>query len=139
MHNGNNAWNVSFSVISWLERALKTHKNVKEVSRFDDVMFRVVRKNQNDEILIFCADEYACGITFVHKVLDAYPNCNCISAGGAWNGYTRKAKEYCDSNNIGLFVSEELLGALWKDEYWKHYKTDEEGNRESFYRTEKAR
>lgn len=134
MNNDENDYSVSFSVISWLENALMSHGNVLTVRRYDDIIFEITRKRQNDVLIIFCADEYACGITFVHRVLAEYPNCNCISVGGGWNGYTTEAKEYCLAAKIGLFVSEELLGALWKKDYWRYVKKDSKREPSYFFR-----
>ena len=118
--NGSNSYGVPYSVIAWLEQALGTHGNVATVRRHNDIVFDITRKVQADQITVFCADEYACGITFVQKILSEYPECDCISVGGKWNGYTRHAKEFCLSRHIGLFVSDELMGALYIDEYWKY-------------------
>jgi hypothetical protein len=133
-NNGKNDYGVSYSIISWLETALRTHGNIAGVRRYDDIVFDVIRQNQNDHLEIFCAAEYACGITFVQKVLSEYPNCNCISVGGRWNGYTSQAKEFCLSRQMGLFVSDELMGALWLDEYWKYIKREPTGEPVFFYR-----
>ncbi len=126
MNNGQNNYGVSFSIISWLERALETHRNLLSVRRYDDLIFEVQRLKQGDILTIFCANEYACGITFVHTVLQDYPQCNCISVGGGWNGYTQEAKNYCLKSKIGLFVSEELLGALWKKDYWSYVSSEKQ-------------
>lgn len=132
--NGSNDYGVSYSIISWLEKALKTHGNIARVRRYDDIVFDIIRQNQYDQLTILCADEYACGITFVQKVLSEYPNCNCISVGGGWNGYTSQAKEFCLSMHIGLFVSDELMGALWVDEYWKYIKKEPTGEQVLYFR-----
>ena len=135
MSNGSNSYGVKFSVIMWLEKALTAHGNVRTARRYDDVVFEVTRTRQNDVLTIFCADEYACGITFIQKVLSDYPHCNCISVGGGWNGYTREAKEYCLTAGVGLFVSEELLGALWKNDYWNYVKKDSKQEPSYFFKT----
>jgi len=133
-NNGQNNYNVSYSVITWLERALKTHKNISSVSRYDDIVFEVTRTDQDDKLTIFCADEYVGGVTFVQHVLSEYPNCNIISIGGGWNGYTSEAKEFCLAAKIGLFVSDELMGALYKDKYWNHVQKDHKGKPIFYYR-----
>lgn len=133
--NGSNNYGVSYSIIAWLERALKTHGNVTSVRRYNDILFDVTRKIQGDQLIIFCADEYACGTTFVQKVLSEYSTCDCISVGGRWNGYTHQAKKFCLARQVGLFVSDELMGALWKDEYWAHIKKDPNGEPVCFYQS----
>lgn len=134
-NNGQNNYGVNYSVISWLEQALKTHKNISSVSRYDDIIFDVTRTNQGDRLTIFCANEYVCGITFVQHVLAEYPKCNIISVGGGWNGYTSEAKKFCLAAKIGLFVSPELMGALYKDKYWNYVQKDPKGESRGYYRT----
>ena len=134
-NNGRNNYNVPYSVITWLERALTTHKNVLTLFRHDDVVFDITRRNQEDRLTVFCANEYACGVTFVQRVLADFPDCNIISVGGGWNGYTYEAKEFCVNARVGLFVSDELMGALYKDEYWKHAQKNEKGEPTFYYRT----
>jgi hypothetical protein len=134
-NNGQNSYGVSYSVISWLEQALKTHRNILSVSRYDDIIFDVTRTNQDDRLIIFCANEYVCGTTFVQRVLTDYPKCNIISVGGGWNGYTSEAKKFCLAAKIGLFVSDELMGALYKDKYWNHVQKDPKGDPILYYRT----
>lgn len=134
-NNGSNNYNVPYSVITWPERALTTHKNVLTLVRHDDVVFDITRRNQEDRLTIFCADEYVCGVTSAQRVLADFPDCNIISVGGGWNGYTYEAKEYCVNARIGLFVSNELMGALHKDEYWKYAQKNEKGESIFHYRT----
>lgn len=127
MSNIANSWGVSFSRISWLEKAISQHGNVLSVKRYDDIVIEVKRRNGVD-ITVLCLDEYAMGVAAVHRVIEEFPKVNFISVGGNWNGYTPEAKELCLSKNIGLFNSSELAGGLWKDEFWKFHKKDEKGN-----------
>lgn len=127
MSNIVSSWGVSFSRISWLERVISQHENVLSVRRYDDIVIEVKRRN-GVNITVLCLDEYAMGVAAVYRVLEEFPNVNFISVGGNWNGYTPEAKELCLSKNIGLFNSSELTGGLWKDEFWKFHKKDEEGN-----------
>lgn len=128
-----NNWGVSYSVISFLERALSNHGNVQNVTRKDDIIFHIIRSRNMSNITLLCADEYAFSLALVHRCQEEFPDVNCISVGGAWNGYTWEAKKYCKENEIGLFVSPELLGALWHEKYWEFCPKDTEGN--PFYRS----
>lgn len=137
MNNGNNSWGVSFSRIAWLEEAIEKHKNVSCVRRHDDIVIEVDRKD-GSHITVLCLDEYAMGEAAVYRVLNEFPEVNLISVGGNWNGYTPEAKELCLSRDIGLYNSSELTGALWKDEYWKYYQEDEDGNPTYQYRQQRT-
>lgn len=126
--NGSNKYGVSYSIIVWFENALRGHKNVESFIRRNDVVFEVKRKKQKDTVVVFCADEYGCGLDFVVRVLSDFPECQCIYVGGNWNGYTADAKAWCVDSHVSLIVSGEIAGALWKDDIWTFTDVDDEGN-----------
>lgn len=127
MRNGTNTWNVSYSRISWLENAIKTHDNVANFSRHDDIIIEVNRK-RGDPLVIICLDEYTLGESAVSRVIQEFPAVNFIYVGGNWNGYTPEAKEVCLLRGIGLYNAGELSGAVFKNEFWTYHKKDEDGN-----------
>lgn len=127
MNNGANNWGVTYGRISWLENAIKLHANVVGLRRRDDIVMEVVRE-AGCPLTVICLDEYSLGVSGVHRVMGEFPDVNFISVGGNWNGYTPEAKKLCLSNEIGLFNSSELAGALWKDDFWNYHKRDDEGN-----------
>jgi hypothetical protein len=135
MTNGANDWGVKFSQITWLQKMLATHPNVSEVERRDDILFLVTRKQQNDTLRVLCCNEYTAGIAVIQRGLDELGDLNIVYIGGGWNGYTEQAKEYCIQNHIGLYVSDEMSGALWKNDFWTYHKKDKDGDPIYFYRS----
>lgn len=127
MNNGSNEWGVSFSRIVWVEKALKSHGNVVDVSRHDDIVFEVGRKS-GAPITLICLDEYTLGVAGVERVFGEFPKANLIYVGGNWNKYTREAKELCLSRSVGLFNASELSGAIWKDDFAAYVKRDKDGD-----------
>lgn len=127
INNGSNTWNVSFAHISWFERLLRTHANVCNVSRHHDLVFEVDRKNQGDQLTIFCCNEYTMGRTLVQRALYEFGKLDIIYIGGGWCGYTNEAKDFCLESKIGLYVTDEMSGALWINDYWTYYQKDKEG------------
>lgn len=127
MSNGSNSWGVSYSRIAWLQSVIKAHLNVINFSRHDDIIMELDRRDAIP-ITMICLDEYTLGEAAVHRVRLEFPTVNFISVGGNWNGYTIEAKKLCISNNIGLFNSSELTGALWKNDFWLYYQRDDDGN-----------
>ena len=128
MSNGSNDWGIAFSKIMWFERLLSTHSNITNVARHDDIIFEVDRLRQRDNLTILCCDNYTMGITAVQRALHEFGSLNIIHIGGGWCGYTMEAKEFCLDSGIGLYVSDEMSGALWNDEFWAYHKKDEDGN-----------
>lgn len=133
-NNGTNDWNVPFSDITWFSRLLRTHGNVTNISRHDDIVFEINRIKQSDRLKVFCCRQYSMGLTLVHRALAEFGSLNVIYIGGGWNGYTPEAKEFCLDQRIGLYVTDEMSGALWKDEYWDYHRRDKDGNPEYFFR-----
>lgn len=127
MNNGTNSWGVSYSRIAWLENAIKSHGNVTNIVRHDDIIIEVIL-NSGSKITAICLDEYSLGESGVYRVFQEFPNVDFISVGGNWNGYTTEAKQLCLSQNIGLFNSSELTGAIWKDDFWNYHQRDDKGN-----------
>lgn len=125
--NGNNDFGVSFSRISWLGTAIEGHPNVASFTRSDDIFFHIIRA-QGEAIRLVCLDEYACGLTRVRESLDAFPAANFIYVGGNWNGYTSEAKEFCLGAQLGLYNSSEIMGALYRKDFWAYHKRDDNGN-----------
>jgi hypothetical protein len=128
LSNGRNDWGVSFAHISWFERLLRSHSNVGQVTRHDDLVFEIDRKAQGDHLTVFCCNEYTMGLTSVHRAIHEFGPQNIIYIGGGWCGYTREAKQFCFDSKIGLYVTDEMSGALWKDEYWDYFQKDRDGN-----------
>lgn len=127
MKNGSNNWGVSYSRITWCERAVFTHSNIADFNRHDDIILEIVRKS-GPPLTLACLDEYSFGLAAAQRILTEFPNVNFIYIGGNWNGYTLEAKEFCLSRQIGLYNSSELSGALWKNEFWNYHKCDKKGN-----------
>lgn len=136
MTNGTNNWGVSFSDISWLENALTQHANVGSVSRSRDILFDIDRRTPADHLRILCLRQYVIGLTAVQQALAEFGELQIIYIGGGWCSYTKEAKDFCVERKIGLFVTDELMGALYKREHWAHFKRDEKGNPSYFLGTE---
>lgn len=126
--NGRNSWDVSFAQISWLERLLSTHGNCGTLTRHDDLVFELDRKQQTDHLSVVCLNEYTMGLTAVQRVIHEFGKPSIIYIGGGWCGYTEQAKQFCLSEHIGLYVTNEMSGALWATEYWAYHQRDKDGN-----------
>ena len=75
------------------------------------------------------------GLTLVLRGLQEFGELSLFYIGGGWCGYTYQAKEYCIEQKIGLFVTNEINGALWKNDYWTYHKRDEKRNSVYYYKT----
>jgi hypothetical protein len=135
MTNGGNDWGVPFSDIMWFDQLLRNHHNVASVKRSLDILFETIRRAQADTLNVLCLREYTMGLTLVQRALNEFGDIHIIYIGGGWNGYTPEAKKYCLQSNIGLYVTNEMSGALWSDEYWNYHQKDKDGNPEYFIRT----
>ncbi|GAB5471474.1 MAG: hypothetical protein Kilf2KO_45040 [Rhodospirillales bacterium] len=127
MTNGSNKYSVTFPEIKFISRLLAQHSNVQQFTRTNDIQFDLITCRGLDLRLV-CVNEYTCGLAKVLEVLEDFPGTNIVYVGGAWNGYTMQAKEYCIHTNLGLFNSKEINGALYRDDCWMYCSKDEKGN-----------
>jgi hypothetical protein len=122
-----NRWGVSYSIISFLERALRGHDKVASFERRNDIHF-VVEHVNGTTLNVLLVDEYSLGLAAVLRAKAEFPEVDYVVTGGNWNGYTPEAKEYGRNNGIGIFNTGEFLGAL----NWTHpklyYRKDNKGN-----------
>lgn len=128
MSNGNNDWNVAYSQITWFQRLLQNHSNTSDIQRHDDIVFEVDRPTQGDHLRVLCCDEYVMGLTTVQRGLSEFGEINLFYIGGGWCGYTKEAKQFCIDAQIGVFVSNEMSGALWKTDFWNYHQRDKDRN-----------
>ncbi|MGJ0502554.1 MAG: hypothetical protein ACR65X_02230 [Methylocystis sp.] len=129
-----NPWDVPFSRTSFLLKILNNHDNIENVRREKDILFTFRRKKQNQTLQLLGGDEYAFSLTLVYRALEDFGDINFICVGGAWNGYSIQAKDYCIQKHIGLYNTKELNGGLWKDEYWNYTQKDDDGNEIYYYK-----
>lgn len=134
MTNGENDWGTLYSDITWLDKFLKNQKNIASVSRSKDILFKIERVNQKDKLNILCLRQYTMGLTLVQRALAEFEGLNIIYIGGGWCGYTEEAKEFCLESKLGLYVTNEMSGAIWRDDYWAYHKKDKDGNPSYFLR-----
>ena len=113
-----NDWNVSYSTISFVERALQSHSKVAHFARSQDIVFEITRIDGR-VLKMVLVNEYTLGIAAVHKALSQFPGVEYVVTGANWNAYTREAKDYGRQNDIGIFVINEFFGAL----HWTEPKT----------------
>jgi hypothetical protein len=128
MTNGSNSWGVSLADIEWLRRLLQNHGNVRNLDRRDDIVFEFDRDRQKDHLRLLCCREYTMSFTRVQQGLHEFGPLEMFYIGGSWCSYTQEAKKFCVDNRIGLYITNEMQGALWKNEYWDYYQKDKDGD-----------
>lgn len=127
MTNGSNSYGVTLPQIHFVSQLLDAHRSVGPVVRTNDIQFDFMTSRGVDVQLV-CVNEYTCGLAKVLEVLGEFPGTHIIYVGGAWNGYTTQAKEYCVEAELGLFNASEINGALYCDDYWRYHRNDKDGN-----------
>jgi hypothetical protein len=122
-----NTWGVSYSIISFFERALSGHDKVASFERVNDIQF-VVQHVNGTTLSVLLVNEYSLGLAAVLRAKAEFPEIEYVVTGGNWNGYTPEAKQHGWANSIGIFNTSEFFGAL----NWTHpkgyYQKDRDGN-----------
>ena len=124
---GYNDWNVSYSTISFVVRALQSHSKVAQVVRSQDIVFEITHIDGR-VLKMVLVNEYTLGVAAVHKALSQFPGAEYVVTCANWNAYTREAKDYGCQNDIGIFVIGEFFEALHRTEPKKYVKKDQDGN-----------
>jgi hypothetical protein len=76
---------------------------------------------------ILLLNEYTLGLATLLKASGEFADATCIVVGADWNAYTRDAKQHCLDNELGLFVFNELFGAIHLDVFYAYAKKDDRG------------
>lgn len=122
-----NSWSVSYSIISFFERALRGHDKVASLRRVNDIQFLI--EHVNGEILnALLVNEYSLGLAAILRARTEFPDIEYIVTGGNWNGYTPEAKAYGRQNGIGIFNTGEFFGALNSPHPKRYHRRDRDGN-----------
>jgi len=89
------------------------HSKVSEVQQLETVVFRV-QKAYLTNIGVVLTNIYTVSQADVLEILSGSYGItvNAIVTMSAWNGYTDEAKDYAESQNVGLFTFKEFMGAL---------------------------
>ncbi|WP_202408908.1 hypothetical protein [Deinococcus xianganensis] len=128
MNNGKNNWGVSFSHIQWLIRFLEGHDNIHSYDRSEDILFELTRVKQGDKIKILCLNEYTFSSTKLRAALHEFPDICAVYIGGGWNGYTPEALTLSAQRGVGIYVTDDLTGALWRDNVNGYVRKDDRGD-----------
>lgn len=128
-----NDWGVSYSAISFVERALRGHAKVASFERTKDIEFDIELTN-GKSIKMVLVDEYTLGLAAIHRAQSEFPGVEYIVTCANWNGYTREAKDYGRKNGLGIFVVGEFFGALHLTEPKKYCQKDKYGNPIYYYK-----
>lgn len=130
-----NNWDVSYSHITFLERALGRHQRVESFERKRDIIFHIERRDTLPEVVAVLINRYTISLADVINVMSEFPEATCIVTAGDWNRYTQEAKEYGLDNGIGIFNTSEFFGALWSRNVETYAKKDQNGNPTYAYRS----
>ncbi len=122
-----NSWGVSYSVISFFERALKGHSKVSSFTQIDDIFF-IINDTSGRILKVLLLNDYSLGLAALLRAKAEFPDLDYIVTGGNWNGYTPEAKEYGQRNSIGIFNVGEFFGALFWTNPKLYHRKDEDGN-----------
>lgn len=126
-------WNLSNSGKKFFEKLLQQHTNVQSYTIVDEILFKVKRKLGSD-IDMIVVDQYALSEADVIDIISKNRSINIICLSGAWSRYTYEAKQYALERNIGVFVPQEINGAISKSQkLWEYVKKEKDGTPITFY------
>lgn len=89
-----------------------SHQRVVELHRVEAELFFVERDAALGDLLVFSADEYRLGESFVLDVARAHPEVQVITNLSAWNDYTPEADLEARRHGMRVFDLSGIYGAL---------------------------
>jgi len=100
--------------ITFFERSTQTHKEVSSLNKIEEQKYNVSRFAKS-ELNLYLTNLYIVGVADVHRIIQEFPDVNCIVTISCWNSYSSEARAFCETNGIGLFKYNEYYGALYYD------------------------
>lgn len=113
-----NAYGVTFGRITFLQKIVEGHDNVKSFSRHDDIVFDLDREKKGDNIQVVCVDEYVLSDAMARQVWQDFPSVDIIFVGGKWNHTSTPASDFCKSKRIAICNAGNVNAVLLKTRYW---------------------
>ena len=99
---------------AYLEKRLLERPIVESVKFCDDFRM-VIERDRKSSIYAYITNLYQIGVADVEEILAAAPETTCIVSTMDYNQYSGQAKEIARERGVGLFKSNELLGAVYYD------------------------
>ena len=93
---------------------LSSNKRVKTIKQLSDQEFEIEKEN-GSTLLIYLTNIYIVSLADVHEILSVNRNVQAIVTMSAWNSYSPEAKDFCLTQEIGLYKFKEFLGAIYYD------------------------
>lgn len=113
--------------IRFFETTISNHSATRRLEKTEDYHYKIHRFDMPTfEVVV--TNHYTIGLADYYEIKDEYPRIQGIVTISNWNGYTHQAKVAAKNQQIGIFVMNELLGALNWNEPYKYIKKDNEGN-----------
>ncbi len=114
--------------IEFFESAIKNHKNIIRLEKKDKFYYSL-HLTSGRKYKIYVTNIYTVGIAELIDLVNSH-EIDAIVTISVWNGYTFEAKEYSQNIGKGLFLFNELMGAINFEKpemYFSGY--DEEGEK----------
>lgn len=98
----------------FLKKSLSQRGVVERVKQLDDHHF-VVERDGKPTLRVYFTNKYMLSVADVMEILEESEDTNCIVSTMGHNKYSPEAKEYCRDLGVGLFRTQEFLGAVYYD------------------------
>lgn len=119
-------WKVLETTKTFFQKVLHGHKRVHDFSVESDLIYNLEMEDGN-RYRVVLVYEYTLGLAAVLKLVSEIPNLDFIVTGANWNAYTQEAKEYGEANDLGIFILNEFIAALYSRQPKSYVKKDADG------------
>lgn len=108
--------------VEFFEKAIRQHNKVIDLKKVNEYYYSV-ELDDGRNYKIYLTNIYTVSLADVMEISSSY-DIDAIVTISMWNGYTLEAKEYSQTIGKGLFLFNELMGALnfeKPEEYFSGY------------------
>ncbi|GIF51102.1 hypothetical protein Afe04nite_56410 [Asanoa ferruginea] len=93
---------------------LHAREPVSSIDEVDDFRL-IVRRATKSDIRVYLTNQYMLGVADVEDILAEAPETTCIVSTMDYNHYSGEAKALAKERGVGLFKTNEFLGAVYHD------------------------
>lgn len=97
--------------VAFFEQSIRGHNRVSGMKKISEYYYEISRVGMSN-VNVLVTNYYTLGYSELLDIISTYPDVDCVITISNWNGYTDQAYEEGKRRRIGVFIFQELFGAL---------------------------
>lgn len=127
-HSETFPWMSYYGKYPFFEQRMNEHTNVRSIEKIKPGLY-TIQLSDRKTLNVFVCECYSFDIAEYLESVANYGRLDAIVISSNWCGYSLDVKNYCRTENVGVFTISGFMAAINRDDFW-NYLTKEE--KESF-------